>query len=258
MKSLNWANSAKTAASAGLALLAIAAMPATSNASILVVGGNASATVEGNSANGGPFGVTTGNTATYEQVYNASAFSSVSGPISISQIAFRPDQTYGTAFSADVFMSIGLSTTLMSADSLSPTFVAPAASFQHYTLSSANTTTGSGTKAFDIIINLPTPMIYNPAQGNLLLSVSMTGITSTSVYPGTYLDAVSTAGDNTSRAYAYPWSSLNMPTDTTGLVTQFTFSAVPEPGTLMTGIFAAAVPLGMGGLRLLRGRARKA
>jgi hypothetical protein len=98
-------------------------------------------------------------------------------------------------------------------------------------LSSSFTGPPGGPKNFDIIINLTTPFLYNPAAGNLLMDVRNFNAGTTTQFDATG----STTGDAVSRIFT-SGSGVNSPTadfsDSNGLVTQFTFAAVPEPGTL--------------------------
>jgi hypothetical protein len=93
-----------------------------------------------------------------------------------------------------------------------------------------------GAKAFDVVINLATPFLYNPAAGNLLLDVRNFG--GGGSVPA--LDAESSNSDAVSRVYTES-QGVNAPTvlpseqDTEGLVTQFTVTPVPEPGTAVFG-----------------------
>jgi PEP-CTERM motif len=200
---------------------------------------NAYANVEGPSGNRSPFDTVSDrlNNMRYQQVYAASEFSALSSPIKITQIAFRPDFSFGHAFSENVSsVRIDMSTTSKSPDGLSSSFLANTGaddtvvfSAGPLTISSAFTGPSSGPKDFDIIITFATPFIYNPANGNLLLDIqNLNG-----GGPGIFFDATSKSITNDSVSREWMVFS-NVPNqDSQGLITQFTFTPVPEPSTLL-------------------------
>src|SRR5262249_19349834 len=103
----------------GLAMWAVLA-GSVASAAVLVVPNNLAAT-EGNTNNAGPFniGIFAFSSQRYQQVFAASAFASVSGPQLITQIAFRPDAQFGSAFSSTISnIQINLSTTSAAIDGL--------------------------------------------------------------------------------------------------------------------------------------------
>lgn len=205
----------------GLSVLSVAAQ------ATLIVAPNGLAAAEGNLNNCIPF--TGCNTSEYQQVYDASAFSALTGPAMLTQIAFRPDRDYGAAFSytyANVLLS--LSTTATGPDGLStiPSANVGADNTVVYsgtlTLSSAFTGPVGGPKDFDVVINLMTPFLYDPTLGNLLIDYTQLSGES---YDAVFLDAHDAFGDQISRFHGGY-------TDTWGLVTQFTFAgqqSVPAP-----------------------------
>jgi len=196
-----------------------------------VVVPNGNAMVEGNSNNGYPFdlGGTGLLSQRYQQVYAASQFG---GGGLITQIVFRPDATFGSAFMSTLpDIQIDLSTTSAADDGLSSTFANNVGADDTIvfargalTLSSAFTGPPDGPKDFDIIITLTTPFLYNPALGNLLLDVRNFGGGSTTVF-----DAVSPLGDGVSRVTNTDVNSGTGTPDSAGLVTGFII--VPEPGS---------------------------
>jgi len=215
----------------GVALL-LTLGPSSSALGDVIVSPVGDSLAEGNSNNSYPFNLGFFG-AGYQQVYNATEFSSLSGPELITQIAFRPDGTFGNAFSSTLpFVQIHLSTTEHVADALSATFANNVGADDMVVfsgalaLSSANT--GGGPKDFDIVVNLKTPFLYDPSRGSLLLEVRNFGGGSTTLF-----DSDSSNPDGTSRLYARGGPNVTGSTDTNGLVTRFTFEqqqrGVPEP-----------------------------
>ena len=233
-----------------LLALAVSALGGETARAVFIVSPGAQATTEGNANNGFPFNIAAFglNSQRYQQVYLASEFAGVSGPQFVTQIAFRPDAGSGGAFSATLpNIQINLSTTPRGPDGLSTTFADnvgandTVVSSGPLTLSSAFAGPAAGPKAFDIVINLLTPFIYNPAAGNLLLDVRNFGGGRT-----TQIDAQNTSADPTSRAFTIMANGVNNPTglvDSFGLVTRFDLTPVPEP--------SGVVLLGLGGVGLL-------
>ncbi len=238
--------SATRLACLGLAVLALNAGQAWAD----IVVPTAQALVEGNGNNAFPFNITLFGSSSqrYQQVYRASEFP---GPFLITDLEFRPDASFGAAFSSTLpSIRIDFCTTPLAPDGLSATFATNCASNDTIvfggpagaplTLSSSFTGPAGGPKAFDIVILLTTPYLYNPASGNLLLDVRNFGGGST-----TQFDAESTVGDSVSRVYGAPVGSTSGSTDSLGLVTRFSGApllVVPEPGTLaLVGIAAAGL-----------------
>lgn len=202
-----------------------------------VVVPNSSATLEGDTANAFPFDLSVHfppiPSMRYQQVFQSSEFSAFGGPTLITQIAFRPDAAYGNAFSSILpSVRIDISTTSAAPDTLSSTFANNLGADNRTVysgslpLSSAFTGLAGGPMNFDIIINLTTPFLYDPAAGNLLLDIRNFRGGST-----TFFDVQSTSGDSTSRAFSTVTGSvddLSGDADSTGLITQFTGSPVPE------------------------------
>jgi hypothetical protein len=215
-----------------------------------VVVPNGSAGVEGTSGNGYPFNITAFGHAQqrYQQVYLSSQFPA--GPLTITSIAFRPDAGAGGAFAATLpSIQIDLSTTSGVPDGLSLTYAANVGANDTVvygpaplSLSSSFTGPPGGPKNFDIVINLTTPFVYNPAAGNLLMDVRNFGGGTT-----TFFDATNAPGI-ISRVYNED-GNVNATMGTPevlgagyGLVTQFGFASVPEPGTFaLVGASALAM-----------------
>ncbi len=234
---------------ASLALVMFALNAGQAWADLVVPSGLAS--VEGNSNNGFPFNLSNFGLSSqrYQQVYSASEFS---GPFLITDLEFRPDGGSGAAFSSTLpSIRIDFCTTAAPVDGLSATFASNCTASDTIvyggltgaplTLSSSFTGPAGGPKAFDIVILLTTPFLYNPASGNLLLDVRNFGGGTT-----TQFDAQFTGGDSVSRVFNLTGATATTGSpDTTGLVTRFSgsfVSVVPEPGTLaLLGIGAVGL-----------------
>jgi hypothetical protein len=255
-------------ATAGAALLgfgaASAAQAATIGTPTTVVVPNNLATTEGDASNGFPFNIgdptiVNGGLASqrYQQVYAASEFDTLGGlELVITQILFRPDATFGKAFSSVLpDIQINLSTTSAAPNSMSTTFANNVGSDDKVvfsgplSLSSANTGPAGGPKNFDIVINLMNPFRYNPSAGSLLLDVRNFGGGTTTLFDAQF------PSTPTSRGYTLGANDVNASTgtvDSVGLVTAFKGTpiagnppgghpgtSVPEPltvgGTILAG-----------------------
>jgi hypothetical protein len=110
-----------------------------------------------------------------QSVYGAVHFPSDIGLL-ITELRFRPDRAAGFAFTTTVAsIQVNLSTTTREPDDLSATF-ASNVGFDDtvvftgsLSLSSQFTGPVNGPKAFDMVIPLIAPFLYNPAAGNLLV-----------------------------------------------------------------------------------------
>ncbi len=215
-----------------------------------IVAPNGNRNVEGNIDNGYPFNLDFFSVPSqrYQQLFDASQFSSIGAGGLITQLIFRPDAFTGSAFSSMLpDIQINLSTTSVSDDGLSSTFASNVGINDmvvfagSLSLSSAFTGPSGGPKDFDIVINLTTPFFYDPSLGNLLMDVRNFGGGSTTIF-----DAAFVQGDGVSRVGANDVNATTADSDfidTGGLITGFTI--VPEPGS------AAILILG-GGLLLAR------
>lgn len=225
------------------------ACAAVAQASVVVP--NALSGVEGAGGNTFPFDSVTAQR--YQQVYAASQFG---GGGLITQVAFRPDGPLGHAFSVTIgSIQIDLSTTLAAPDGLSGTFASNVGLDDtmvfsgSLNLSSAFTGPSGGPKAFDIIVNLTTPFLYNPSLGNLLLDVRNLSGEPTGL-AGEF-DSQFTLGDPVSRTFGGIASTTASAADSEGLVTQFTI--IPEPSTI--GLLAIGLFLVLLGVTHRRRRA---
>jgi len=205
---------------------------------ITIVSPSANASVEGNGNNIFPFDIQPPafDSQRYEQVYGASDFGS--STLLITGLAFRPDAEFGRAFSNTLTdVSIFLMTTRNAPDGLSAVFADNEGADKmlvhsgSLSLSSADIGPPGGPKAFDIIINLTTAFLYNPASGNLLLEVQNFSGGATTAFDGENM-----FGDPVSRVVTLDVNGVNDTTgsaDTFGLVTEFlAVSVVPEPPSI--------------------------
>ena len=220
-----------------------------------IVAPNGYEATEGNNAGSFPF---TNFTGRYQQGYAASEFAS--GQLLISEIAFRTDASPATqSWLNQLSFSLRLSTSQNAVGGLSTTFAdnigaddtlvftAPAAAIYGGTNAG-----GPAPNAFDLILVLDTPFLYDSANGDLLLEVLMDGNTKLLPASGiSYLDAVESTTGLFDVGLQRVWNSggdvgaTEGDTDLHGygLVTRFTYSAVPEPGTgllVITGLLALA------------------
>ena len=196
---------------------------------VTVVAPSSNTNAEGNDLSFDPFS----RPSRLQQVYAASEFSSLSGPLVISQIAFRPDSTQLPTTLPPLDLQISFSTTTRGPDGLSPFFAQNTGANNtvvyngSFTPSTASTGSILGPKAFDINIPLQTAFTYNPASGNLLVDIrDLTGGLSRFLA----LDAQTTLGDSVSMVVngTDPNGIAGAPI-TKGLVTQFTINAAPVP-----------------------------
>jgi hypothetical protein len=193
----------------GALCLALSAIPAA--AGTLVVG------LPATGSNSWPFNSYTG---LYQQVYNSGQFSV---PITITGLDFY-NANKGLAFTFSGNFTFSLSTTSADWDNLTSNY--------SNNLGTDNTQVFSGTIAQDstglLQIDLSTPFTYNPANGNLLLTVDAPGGIGnayenniSSGYMGRVYNSSGNGGPNVDRS---------------GLVTGFDYgdvSATPEPSSLL-------------------------
>ena len=123
-----------------------------------------------------------------EDDFASSDFSSVSGPISITSLAFRLEPSTGSMSATDTSFNMYLSTTPYSANSseggtmLTTNFATNLGADNTLvdsggpgTLWSSSGCTGSGPCPFDVVFTFSTPFLYNPSNGNLLLDLQING-----------------------------------------------------------------------------------
>lgn len=228
-----------------IAILALVGIAARAQVDRLVVPESLE-TVDGNSANGLPFHLFAfpSEELRYQQVYSASDFAALPGPLLITHIEFRPNGTgpggTGGPFSRILpAIQIELSTTSRDVDDLSLTFaenIGPDRTPVHgggaLPLSSAWLGPDEGPKEFDISIQLETQFTFDASQGNLLMEVFTFSNELT-----TFFDADSRDTDATSRLISTDaFGATAELFDSFGLVTRFV--VVPN------GIFVDGFELG--------------
>jgi hypothetical protein len=206
-----------------LTAVIVAAVPAVAIADLRVVPGGNTA-VEGNTNNVFPFG-TSGccpQSMRYQQVFAASEFGR---PRLLTRIAFRADSAVGARGPTTNPVEISLSTTAAAPDGLSATFAnnvgSDAAIVYSGSLTLSTTAPGpaGGPKLFDVVIIFQHPFLYDPSRGNLLLDVKNFSPDFGSTI---FLDSELTAGDSTSRAFAFSATApVAAVRDTLGLIARF-------------------------------------
>lgn len=241
-------------------LLGLAWVAAPARAAVIV--SPPGANTAGNGQGVAPFasvGDTNGNR--YQQIYSANFFNTV-GPLQqISEVAFRPKQGALGAFIGNSLtisnLTVRLSTTTRTPDTNFPTGLNanldlnPGANAQTVFSGPITFTTDrlfgdTDVEDFDFRIVFQNPFLYQPGAGNLLLEVIIpAGATVQSNGRAfTQLDSFTDAFpsmDGTASAFdsnltdGQPVGSNS----TTGVVTQFVTTAVPEPATVV--LFGAAV-----------------
>ena len=238
---------------ANLIIVALVMMsPFAANADFIYAPGGSDIT-EGDSRNSVPLSCCLFSDR-YQQIYDASLFSSISAPVRIGAIAFRLDAGEATSASGSFSsLRINLTTTSASTSVYSNRFAdnygADLATVFDGSLS-WTATSGGSPNAFDLVISFDTEFIYDPRDGNLLFEWRDFGGDTTPMER--FFDAAFTpnmtrlvnAFDGVDAEYA----DENLSTRGYGLVTRFTVTSIPEPGTL------ALLGAGLAGAGLARRR----
>ena len=164
-------------------------------------------------------------------IYDASQFGALSGPSFLTKFAYRPDRILGQSGPRSWTLRVYASTTSRSVGGLSTTFAENLGTNTTLVFDgTVNVTTGNlpgpgNTRQFDYVFPFTTPFLYDPAAGNLVLSLQIEGDGSAVTFD--------TVSGNSAIGQVYGSPS----TATTGIigspdphVTQFTF----EPPPLVT------------------------
>jgi hypothetical protein len=188
-----------------------------------------------------PFSAGTNTAGRFQEVYDASGFTSLAGdrPFWIHRISFREDENHQFGFSSSFTdIEISLSTTPRLVDGLSAIFTENVGLDNTTIVGRGPFQIGQSSAAeFSVSIFLSEPFYYDPSRGNLLLDVRNFGggRTSYGVPPFSgpaYVDASGVTGDTISSVYADSVNAISGIPSTLGLVTQFYITPVPEPSAL--------------------------
>lgn len=208
----------------------------------------------GNAANSDPFNLGAGASERYQQVYDSYLFTpAFNVPELITQLAFRTNGLLcqcATTFSATLpDVQIDLSTTQSAAGALSTTYSANVGADDTVVFDGALALSSAGSGrvppgTFDILIPLQTPFLYDPNAGNLLFDVRVFDGATTVPFDAEF-DFLGFP-NGTSRITGALGSATGFADSGVagGLITQFTFTAVPESSTgllLLTGLFGMAI-----------------
>lgn len=197
----------------------------------------------------------------FQELFGSGQFLSlVNGPILIDQFAFRLAPGTGginvSLANVDLFMSTsqrfpnlnGGAAALMSstfADNVGPDNTLVYHGPVHFS-SPGCPVNGTTPCAFDLVLTLQHPFLYDPNQGRLLMDFSVSGISGQTAY----FDSMDFAGFPTPygsiASVSAPLGSTSGHFGADGDITQFRFTSVPEPATmtlLVVGLGAAAAAL---------------
>ena len=177
---------------------------------------------------------------TYQQVYSSTAFS---GPITIAQIAFASaSQVTSGPGTANYNITVAFSTTNKGPNSLSTDLASNRGADLVPVFTGPVTTTLNAADQFDLVMDV-TPFAYNPANGNLLLQVTVNAPTEFTGNPLYFRAGFDT---NSSRAANPGGGEGGAFTDGFGLETRFlTLAPTASEGSIsgqVTDASSAAIP----------------
>jgi hypothetical protein len=225
----------KTALATLFACVGVLFFAAATHCATIVVP-NDLATAEGNGASTYPFGIRfTNTTMRLQQVFGASQFSGIPNGDVITTMRFRIDASAHSGFSWTLpRIQINLSTTTKSPDGLSTNFTENVGPDDNVVFGPGSLTilagfaSGTRPQPFEPEIELPTPFIYKPEAGNLLLDVRNFEGISTLDFPSAF-DGPFSTNDSVSTVYS---ESVDADSAngvyTFGLVTQFDIFPFPR------------------------------
>jgi len=189
-------------------------------------------TLATNDGNGTSTSVSGPASVRWLQIHDASQFGALSGPSFLTQFAYRPDRILGQSGPRSLTLRIYASTTSRSVAGLSTTFAENLGTNNALVFDgTVNVMTGNlpgpgNTRQFDYVFPFTTPFLYDPAAGNLVLSLQIEADGSAVTF-----DTVS-GNPATGQVFGPPSTGSSATTGIIGVpqVTQFTF----EPPPLVT------------------------
>jgi len=183
-------------------LLVIHALLPLANAAVIIAPQSVNARALGNNSMG-VFDNFPSNGSRFQTLYASSLFPN-SGPIYITQIAYRPKSPGAFNFSLPNY-KMTLSTTTKNDDGLENTFAnnvgTDASIVASGPIEFASQGVIDGISNFDIVFNLAKPFLYDPAKGNLLVDMQYFGPATGNVGQ---IDAVDYFNDGVSRVRSNP------------------------------------------------------